>query len=120
MEELVEKVVEQLNEVPIINENKIKMYIELFQNKIKSICKRCDFPSELNYMCVEFARKRYLYFDVNNNGSSAPKVEVTSASDNGQSVSFKTIEIISADEVDVDKVVEKNMTEISNYAYMGW
>ena len=100
-------------------DTKIMGYISLFQNKIKSICQRDDFPEKLNYMCVEFARKSYKYFkDLDENSNQ--KVEVTSASDNGQTVQLKVTEIISASDVDVDKFVNKNISEIKNYAYMGW
>lgn len=119
MEELLEKVKEKLN---ITNENEnteIQGYIDLFQNKIKSICNREDFPKKLNYMCIEFAKKSYIYYS-NLDEKSNKKVEVTSASDNGQSVSLKSTEIITVDEVDIDKVINKNIVEIRNYAYMGW
>lgn len=98
-------------------DSKIQGYIELFCDKIKSICKRKDFPQELNYMCIEFARKSYLYYKDKDN-SNNEQLQVTSASDNGQSVNFKTIETISKDDVDIDKVIAINMAEISNYAYM--
>ena len=70
-------------------------------------------------MCIEFARKSYLYYK-NKNNSDNEQLQVTSASDNGQSVNFKTVETITKDEVDIDKVIARNMTEISNYAYMEW
>lgn len=100
-------------------DSKLQGYIDLFCDKIKSICKRTDFPQELNYMCIEFARKSYLYYK-NKDNSNNEQLQVTSASDNGQSVNFKTVETISKDDVEVDKVITKNMTEISNYAYMEW
>lgn len=100
-------------------DSKIQGYIDLFCDKVKSICKRKDFPQELNYMCIEFARKNYLYYKDKDN-SSNEKLQVTSASDNGQSINFKTIESITKDDVDIEKVISKNMIEISNYAYMEW
>ncbi|MBR0428186.1 MAG: hypothetical protein IJK18_08330 [Clostridia bacterium] len=117
MNDILEEVMEQLH----VNneEDKIKGYIDLFQNKIKSICKRDDFPEKLNYMCIEFAKKCYLYYSNIDEGSNQ-KVEVTSASDNGQSVGLKSTEIITASDVDVDKYCNRNMNEIANYAYMGW
>lgn len=118
MEELKNKVIERLD-VDNIKEDKIKQYIELFQSKIKSICKRQDFPKELEYMCVEFARKRFLYYSNIDEGANK-KVEVKSAKDINQSVDFDTTEIITADDVDIDKYVNRNIKEISNYAYMGW
>lgn len=118
MEELKEKVIQRIDNLTIDCE-KIEGYIEQFQNKIKSICKRRDFPEELNYMCIEFARKSYLYY-ANKNSTNNEQVQVTSASDNGQSVNFKVVETITKEEVDIDKVIANNMAEISNYAYMEW
>lgn len=100
-------------------DTKIQAYIDLFCGKIKSICKRKDFPQELDYMCIGFVRKSYLYYK-NKDTSNNEQLQVTSASDNGQSVNFKTIETITKDDVDIDKVITNNMTEISNYAYMEW
>lgn len=119
MDEILKKIKEILNITDNKQDSKIKGYIEIFQNKIMSVCKRDDFPQKLNYMCIEFARKSYLYYS-NIDENSNKKVEITSASDNGQSVSFKTTEIITTDDIDIDNVINKNMAEISNYAYMGW
>lgn len=98
---------------------KIQEYIDLFCNKIKNICKRKDFPTELEYMCVEFARKSYLYYK-DKDSSCNEKLQVTSASDNGQSVNFATVETITKDDADINKFVNKNMAEIRNFAYMEW
>lgn len=119
MEEILEKVKKRLSITNDKQDEKIKSYIEFFQDKIKSVCNREDFPTKLNYMCIEFARKSYLYYS-NIDESSNKKVEVTSASDNGQSVGFKTTEIITAEDIDLDNIINKNMAEISNYSYMGW
>lgn len=100
-------------------DNKIQEYIDLFCDKIKSICNRIDFPSELDYMAVDFAQKCYIYYK-NKDNSSNEQLQVTSASDNGQSVNFKTVETITKDDVDLDKVISKNIDEISMYAYMRW
>lgn len=119
MEKILEKVKELLELKDDSLDNKIQVYIDLFCDKVKSICKRKDFPQELNYMCIEFAKKSYLYYK-NKDNSNNEQLQVTSASDNGQSVNFKIVETVTKDDVDIDKVIAKNMTEISNYAYMGW
>lgn len=116
---VLEKVKELLELKDDSIDNKIQEYINLFSDKVKSICKRKDFPQELNYMCIEFARKSYLYYKDKDN-SNNEQLQVTSASDNGQSVNFKTIETITKDDVDINKVIAKNMAEIANYAYMEW
>ena len=98
---------------------KIMEYISLFCDKVKSICNRSDFPEELNYMAVEYVRKCYTYYK-NKTADSNEKIVVSSASDNGQSVSFNTIETISKSDVDIDNFAKKNADEISMYAYMRW
>lgn len=100
-------------------DNKIRVYIDLFCDKVKSICKRTDFPQELNYMCIDFVRKSYLYYK-NKDNSKNEQLQVIKASDSGQSVDFRIVETVNKDDVDIDKVIAKNMTEIANYAYMGW
>lgn len=111
------KILLELNDDSL--DNKIQGYIDLFCDKVKSICKREDFPHELNYMAVDFAKKSYLYYK-NKDNSSNEQLQATSASDNGQTVNFKTVETITKDDIDIDKVITKNIAEISNYAYMGW
>lgn len=120
-ETILERVKEllELEDKDSVFDSKIQGYIDLFCDKVKSICKRKDFPQELNYMCIEFAKNSYLYYK-DKDDSSNEQLQVTSASDNGQSVNFKTIETITKDDVDLDKVIAKNMAEISNYAYMEW
>lgn len=118
-EDLLEKVKERLNIKDFKQDDTILGYIEEFQSKIKSICKRDDFPKELEYMCVEYAKKCHMYYS-NLDESKNQKLEIVSASDSGQSVNFKTIDIVNSDDIDIDKVIAKNMAEISNYAYMGW
>lgn len=117
--ELLSKVKERLDITDDKQDKKIQGYIDDITSKIKSICKRTDFPQELNYMCIEFARKSYLYYKDKDN-STNEQLQVTSASDSGQSVNFKTIETVTKDDIDLDKVIAKNMAEISNYAYMEW
>ncbi len=119
MEEILNKVKKFLNINSDKEDAKLKTYIELFQNRVISICKRRDFPKELEYMCIDFVRKRYICY-LNLDVDSNKKVEVTSASDNGQSVSFKTTEIVKIEDVDIDNYINKNIAEISNYAYMEW
>lgn len=116
---ILERVKELLEIQDNSSDNKIQEYINLFCDKVKSICKRTDFPPQLDYMVVEFAKKNYLYYK-NKDNSNNEQLQVTSASDNGQSVNFKTVETVTKEDVDIDKVITKNMAEIANYAYMEW
>ena len=117
--ELLNKVKEILDIKDNDQDKKIQGYIDDITNKIKSICNRVDFPEELNYLAINYAKNCYIYYK-NKDSINNEQLQVTSASDNGQSVSFKTVETITKDDVDIDKMVAKNIDEISMYAYMRW
>lgn len=117
--DLLNKVKERLDIKDNSQDKKIQGYIDDITNKIKSICNRIDFPEELNYLAVNYAKSCYIYYK-NKDDSSNEQLQVTSASDNGQSVNFKTVETVTRDDIDINKVVEKNADEISMYAYMRW
>lgn len=117
--ELLDNVKERVGITDTNQDKRIQGYIDAITCKIKSICNRIDFPEELNYLAINYARNCYIYYKDKEN-SSNEQLQVTSASDNGQSVSFKTVETITKDDVDINKVIEKNADEISMYAYMRW
>lgn len=117
--ELLDKVKERLDITDTSQDKKIQGYIDDITNKIKSICNRIDYPEELNYLAINYAKNCYIYYK-NKDNANNEQLQVTSASDNGQTVNFKAIETVSKDDVDVDKVIDKNMDEISMYAYMRW
>lgn len=117
--ELLKKVKERLDITDDKQDKKIQGYIDEITDKVKSVCNRIDFPTELNYLAIKYARNCYIYYK-NKDNSNNEQLQVTSASDNGQTVNFKTIKNVSKDDVDVDKVVDKNIDEISMYAYMRW
>lgn len=116
---ILERIKEQLDLSHDIYDYKIKFYIELFCNKIKSICYREDFPPELDYLAIKFAKNSYLYYK-DKESSNNERLQATSASDNGQTVNFKVVETVTKDDVDLEKVIEKNINEISRYAKMRW
>lgn len=117
--DLLKEVKEKLEITDTSQDKKIQGYIDEITNKVKSICNRLDYPEELNYLAIKYAKDCHLYFK-NKDGLNNEQLQVTSASDNGQTVNFKTVENVSKDDVDVDKVIAKNMDEISMYAYMRW
>ena len=116
---LLEEVKEKLEITDTSQDKKIQGYIDEITGKVKSICNRADYPEELNYLAIKYAKNCYLYYK-NKDNSTNETLQVTSVSDNGQSVGFKTVENISKDDVDVNKVVDRNADEISMYAYMRW
>lgn len=98
-------------------DKKIQGYIDDVTNKIKSICNRIDLPQELEYLVIRYAMNCVVFYK---NGYGEGKQVVSSMTDVNQSVSFKDVGAVTADDVNMDKYIEKNMDEISMYAYMRW
>lgn len=98
-------------------DKKIQGYIDDITNKIKSICNRVDLPEELEYLVIRYAMNCVVFYK---NGYGEGKQIVSSMTDVNQSVSFKDVGAVTADDVNMDKYIEKNMDEISMYAYMRW
>lgn len=117
--EILNEVKQRLNIEDDQEDTKIKGYIDEITNKVKSVCNRADFPEELNYLAIKYAKDCYIYYK-NKDNSNNEQLQVTSASDSGQTVNFKTIENISKDDIDLNKIIAKNQDEISMYAYMRW
>lgn len=115
--ELLDIVKERLDIKDKSQDKKIQGYIDDITNKIKSICNRIDLPQELEYLVIRYAMNCVVFYK---NGYGEGKQVVSSVSDNGQSVSFKDVGTVTADDVNIDKYIEKNMEEISMYAYMRW
>lgn len=115
--ELLDIVKERLDIKDKSQDKKIQGYIDDITNKIKSICNRIDLPQELEYLVIRYAMNCVVFYK---NGYGEGKQVVSSVSDNGQSVSFKDVGAVTADDVNMDKYIEKNMEEISMYAYMRW
>lgn len=98
-------------------DKKIQGYIDDITNKIKSICNRINLPQELEYLVIRYAMNCVVFYK---KGYGEGKQVVSSVSDNGQSISFKDVGAVTADDVNMDKYIEKNKDEISMYAYMRW
>ena len=115
--ELIDKVKERLNIKDEDQDKKIQGYIDDITDKIKSICNRIDLPQELEYLVIRYAMNCTVFYK---NGYGEGKQVVSSMSDNGQSVYYKDVGAVTADDVNMDKYIEKNKDEISMYAYMRW
>ena len=98
-------------------DKKIQGYIDDITNKIKSICNRVDLPEELEYLVIRYAMNCVVFYK---SGYGEGKQVVSSMTDVNQSVSFKDVGAVTADDVNMDKYIEKNKDEISMYAYMRW
>lgn len=117
MENMLKIVKERLDILDNFQDVKIKGYLEDIINKINSICNRDDFPKKLEYLAIKYAMNCTVFYK---KGYGEEKQVVSSIKDGEQSVSFKDVGAITADDVDVNNFIEKNMREISRYAYMGW
>lgn len=115
--ELLKKVKERLNITDNNQDKQIQGYIDDITNKIKSICNRVDLPKELEYLVIRYAMNCTIFYK---NGYGEGKQVISSVSDNGQAVSFKDVGAITADDINMDKYLEKNKDEISMYSYMRW
>lgn len=115
--EILEVVKERLNISSSDQDEKIQGYIDDITNKIKSICNRINLPQELEYLVIRYAMNCVVFYK---KGYGEGKQVVSSVSDNGQSISFKDVGAVTADDVNMDKYIEKNKDEISMYAYMRW
>ena len=98
-------------------DKKIQGYIDDITNKIKSICNRIDLPQELEYLVIRYAMNCVVFYK---NGYGEGKQVISSMTDVNQSVSFKDVGAVTSADVNMDKYIEKNMDEISMYAYMRW
>ena len=115
--ELLDKVKERLNITDNNQDEQIQGYIDDITDKIKSICNRLDLPQELEYLVIRYAMNCIVFYK---NGYGEGKQVVSSASDNGQTISFKDVGAVTADDVNMDKYIDKNRDEITMYAYMRW
>jgi len=115
--DLLDKVKERLDIKDTSQDKKIQGYIDEITDKIKSICSRMDLPKELEYLVVRYAMNCTVFYK---NGYGEGKQVISSASDNGQTVSFKDVGAVTSDDVDMDKYLKKNKDEISMYAYVRW
>ncbi len=115
--DLLEKVKERLNITDKNQDKQIEGYIDDITSKIKSICNRIDLPKELEYLVIRYAMNCAVFYK---NGYGEGKQVVSSMTDINQSVSFKDVGAVTADDVNMDKYIDKNKDEISMYAYMRW
>ena len=115
--DLLSKVKERLDIIDTSQDKKIEGYIDDITEKIKSICNRIDLPKELEYLVIRYAMNCTVFYK---NGYGEGKQVVSSMADVNQSISFKDVGAVTADDVNMDKYIEKNKDEISMYAYIRW
>lgn len=117
MSDNVKKVKEILN----VTDSKLDNYLMFCeQNITDKILDRChikDIPERLNSLIQEFLIEQY---NLNKEGIGEGKKQVSSASDNGQTVNFQTIGGASSMSKNVDEFLDRNMATLVKYRKMRW
>ncbi len=112
-----EKVKALLNITDIEKDVLIDFFIEQFTSKIKSICRREDFPKNLEYMCIKYTLNN---IKASENGYGEGKNNVESITDGDQNIRYKNDTVLKKEDIELESFISKNIKEISNYALMGW
>lgn len=117
MSENLNKVKEILN----INDSKLDKYLEFCEKNVTDkILDRCHIeivPERLDSLIQEFLIEQYT---LNKNGVGEGEKQVSGASDNGQSVSFKIVGGTSSMSQNVDEFLDRNMDTLIRYRKVGW
>lgn len=117
MSDNVNKVKEILN----IQDDELDNYLNFCETNITDkILDRCNIktiPERLNSLIQEFLIEQY---KLNENGILEGKKQVSSASDNGQTVQFQIIGGASAISKNADEFLDRNMSTLVAYRKMRW
>ena len=112
--------IKYLREIIDIDFN-IEPYLEFCEKNITDkILDRCHIetvPERLNSLIQEFLIEQY---NLNKEGVGKGQQEVSSMSDNGQSVSVKTVGGASSMSQNVDEFLDRNMATLVQYRKIGW
>lgn len=113
--------VNKVKEILDITDNKLDSYLEFCETNITDkILDRCNIetiPERLNSLIQEFLIEQY---NLNKNGIGEGKQEVSSASDNGQSVSFNIVGGTSSMSKNVDEFLDRNIATLVAYRKIRW
>lgn len=113
--------VSEIKKILNITDDKLDNYLNFCEKNITDkILDRCHIdtiPERLNSLIQEFLIEQY---NLNKEGIGEGKKEVSSASDNGQSVSFKTIGGASEMSKNAEEFLDKNMSILVAYRKMRW
>lgn len=106
----------QVKEILNITDDKLDNYLKFCEQNTKDkILDRCHIetiPERLNSLIQEFLIEQY---NLNKEGVGEGKKQVSSASDNGQSVSFQTVGGANSMSQNVDEFLDRNMTTLVRY-----
>lgn len=113
--------VSEIKKVLNITDNKLDNYLMFCETNITDkILDRCHIetiPERLNSLIQEFLIEQY---NLNKEGVGEGKKEISSASDNGQSVNFQIIGGASSMSKNADQFLDRNMSTLVAYRKMRW
>lgn len=111
--------IKTVKEILNITDNKLDNYLMFCEKNITDkILDRCHIetiPERLNSLIQEFLMEQY---SLNKEGIGEGKKEVSSASDNGQTVNFQNIGGLSSMSKNVDEFLDRNMSTLIKYRKM--
>lgn len=113
--------VSEVKKILNVTDDKLDQYMEFCEKNVTDkILDRCHIetiPERLNSLIQEFLIEQY---NLNKEGIGEGKKEVSSASDNGQSVNFQTVGGVSSMSRNVDEFLDRNMSTLIAYRKMRW
>lgn len=113
--------VKEVKQILNIIDDKLDDYLKFCEKNISDkILDRCHIetiPERLNSLIQEFLIEQY---QLNKDGVGEGKKQVSSASDNGQSVSFQIIGGVSSMSQNVDDFLDRNMAILVKYRKVAW
>ena len=113
--------VKKVKEILDITDEKLDKYLMFCEQAIiDEILDRCnieEIPERFNSLIQEFLIGQY---NLNKNGIGEGKIQVSDASDNGQSVSFKTVGGAEEIKKSAKEFVDYNISRIVAYRKMRW
>lgn len=117
MTDNVKEVKKILNITDTVLDNYLSFCEKNISDKILDRCHIETIPKRLNSLIQEFLIEQY---SLNKEGVGEGKKQVSSASDNGQSVSFQIIGGVSAMSQNVDDFLDRNMAILVKYRKVVW
>lgn len=113
--------VKEVKKISNITDDKLDNYLKFCEKNISDkILDRCHIetiPERLNSLIQEFLIEQY---NINKEGVGEGKKEVSSASDNGQSVNFQVVGGVSSMSKNVDEFLDRNMATLVKYRKVVW
>ena len=111
----------KIKEVLATNSIELDSYLEFCEenitNKILDVCNIAVIPDRLNMLIQEFLLEQY---NLNKEGLGKGIKEVSGVSDNGQSISFKTVGGASSLATNINDFLNRNLSIINQYRKLRW